>query len=111
MQIDTDKIVGRSNLLGRVRDVIRRKHYSIRTEGSYLQWIKRFILFHEKRHPQEMGAPEIGRFLTYLAVNRHVAASTQNQALNALVFLVSQRICSKTATIYGQYRNCSDTKI
>ena len=90
MEIDTDKIVGRSNLLGRVRDVIRRKHYSIRTEGSYLQWIKRFILFHEKRHPQEMGAPEIGRFLTYLAVNRHVAASTQNQALNALVFLYKQ---------------------
>ncbi len=87
MEINTNIIVGRSKLLGRVRDVIRRKHYSIRTEEAYLQWIKRFILFHDKRHPQEMGAPEIERFLTHLAVNRHVAASTQNQALNGLVFL------------------------
>jgi integron integrase len=90
MEINTNIIVGRSKLLGRVRDVIRRKHYSIRTEEAYLQWIKRFILFHDKRHPQEMGAPEIERFLTHLAVNRQVAASTQNQALNALVFLYKQ---------------------
>ena len=57
-------------LLDQVRDAIRRKHYSIRTEEAYIRWIKRFILFHNKRHPQEMGIPEIGAFLTYLAVHR-----------------------------------------
>ncbi len=74
-------------LLDQVRAVLRLKHYSIRTEEAYLDWIKRFILFHHKRHPQEMGAPEIQTFLTYLAVDLHVAASTQNQALSALLFL------------------------
>jgi integron integrase len=74
-------------LLDRVRDVIRRKHYSIRTEQAYVQWIRRFILFHGKRHPTDMGAPEVEAFLTHLAVAGKVAASTQNQALNALVFL------------------------
>jgi integron integrase len=74
-------------LLDQVRDVIRLKHYSYRTEQSYVDWIYRFILFHDKRHPQEMGLPEIEEFLTHLAVHRHVAASTQNQALCALLFL------------------------
>jgi integron integrase len=74
-------------LLDQVRDVIRRKHYSLRTERSYLNWIRRYILFHNKRHPAEMGAPEIEAFLTYLAIERKVAASTQNQALSALLFL------------------------
>ena len=77
-------------LLDQVREVIRLKHYSIRTEEAYAQWIKRFIFFHGKRHPREMGAVEIERFLTDLAVRGKVAASTQNQALNALVFLYSQ---------------------
>lgn len=70
-----------------MREVIRFKHYSIRTEHAYVQWIKAFILFHQKRHPREMGAAEIRAFLTHLAVERNVAASTQNQALNARVFL------------------------
>jgi integron integrase len=74
-------------LLDLVRDRIRVKHYSIRTETSYVQWIKRFILFHNKRHPREMGAPEVEAFLTHLAVAGEVSASTQNQALSALLFL------------------------
>ncbi|WP_425411750.1 phage integrase N-terminal SAM-like domain-containing protein [Methylomicrobium lacus] len=74
-------------LLDQVRDKIRVKHYSIRTEKLYVQWIKRFILFHGKRHPLEMGAVEVEAFLTHLAVESHVSASTQNQALSALLFL------------------------
>ena len=74
-------------LLDRVREAIRRKHYSIRTEESYVAWIKRYILFHNKRHPLEMGCAEIEAFLTHLAVAQKVAASTQNQALSALLFL------------------------
>ena len=77
-------------LLDEVRGVIRFKHYSYRTEETYIDWIKRFIHFHGKRHPQEMGAAEISAFLTHLAVNRGVAASTQNQALSALLFLYQQ---------------------
>ena len=68
-------------LLDQVRDAIRRKHYSIRTEESYIDWIRRYILFHGKKHPKDMGAAEIERFLTHLAVAGNVAASTQNQAL------------------------------
>jgi integron integrase len=74
-------------LLDRVREAIRARHYSRRTEKAYVAWVRRFILFHGKRHPAEMGAPEITRFLNFLAVNRSVAASTQNQALSALLFL------------------------
>jgi integron integrase len=85
--VDTDRIVGGSKLLGEMRDHIRRKHYSIRTEQAYLAWAKRYILFHRKRHPNEMGEAQIVAFLNHLAVERNVAASTQNQALNALVFL------------------------
>jgi len=74
-------------LLDQVREAILLKHYSIHTEEAYVNWIKRFILFHHKRHPQEMGRAEIEAFLTHLAVHERVAASTQNQALNALLFL------------------------
>jgi len=77
----------KKKLLDQVRDVIRLKHYSIRTEEAYVSWIRRYILFHNKRHPREMGSREIEAFLTHLAVNKHVAASTQNQAFNALLFL------------------------
>lgn len=77
----------RPRLLDRVRGAIRARHYSGRTEKAYVAWIKRYILFHDKRHPAEMGAPEVARFLTSLAVDSKVAASTQNQALNALLFL------------------------
>lgn len=74
-------------LLDLVRGKIRLKHYSIRTEQAYVDWIKRFILFHNKRHPASMGAVEIRAFLSHLAVERQVAASTQRQALSAIVFL------------------------
>jgi integrase len=77
-------------LLDQMRDTLRLKHYSKRTEEAYLDWVKRFIYFHNKRHPKEMGIPEIEQFLTYLAVTQHVAASTQNQALSALLFLYKQ---------------------
>ena len=74
-------------LLDRVRETIRARHYSPRTEKAYVFWIKRFILFHDKRHPDEMGASEITTFLSKLATRDHVSASTQNQAFSALLFL------------------------
>lgn len=77
----------RLSLLEQVRRCLRLKHYSIRTEVAYVQWIKRFILFHRKRHPAEMGSDEIRHFLSHLATDRTVAAATQNQALCALLFL------------------------
>src|SRR5262245_469726 len=77
-------------LLEQVRVVIRAKHYRLRTEDTYVQWIRRFILFHDKRHPQAMGAAEVRQFLTDLAVAHQVAASTQNKALSALVFLYKE---------------------
>ena len=73
-------------LLDQLREQIRLRHYSIRTEAQYVQWVRRFVLFHGKRHPREMGAVEVTAFLTDLAVNGKVAASTQNQALSALLF-------------------------
>ena len=76
-----------SALLDRLRDEIRVRHYSIRTEHAYCDWVKRYCHFHGLRHPKDMGAAEINQFLTHLAVDGNVAASTQNQALNALVFL------------------------
>jgi len=77
----------RPKLLDQVREAIRARHYSFRTEKAYVGWIKRFILFHGKRHPAEMGEIEINAFLSHLAVKEHVSASTQNQALSALLFL------------------------
>lgn len=74
-------------LLEVVQQKIRVKHYSIRTEMQYLQWVKRFILFHHKRHPREMGGPEVEAFLSHLATHGNVSSSTQNQALSALLFL------------------------
>lgn len=79
-----------SELLNTVRGIIRAKHYSIRTEEAYLDWIKRFILFHNKRHPLEMGEPEVTQFLTHLAVEKKIAASTQNQAMAAILFLYKE---------------------
>lgn len=77
----------RPGLLAAMREHLRLKHYSIRTERSYVSWIKRYIHFHDKRHPRDMGKVEIEAFLTSLAVDRNVAAATQNQALSALLFL------------------------
>jgi integrase len=77
----------RPRLLEQVRDAVRRRHYSHRTEETYVHWIKRFIYFSGKRYPGELGAPEVTAFLNYLAREREVAAATQNQALSALLFL------------------------
>jgi len=74
-------------LLDQVRDAIRLKHYSYRTEQSYVGWIRRYILFHSKQHPKDMGGAEVEAFLTHLAVEKHVSASIQNQAFSALLFL------------------------
>ncbi len=79
-------------LLEQVSDAIRIKHYSLRTEKTYIEWIKRYILFHKKRHPAEMGIEEVQAFLTHLASDRTVSASTQNQALSAILFLYRQVI-------------------
>src|SRR5882672_6877134 len=77
-------------LLDLLRDAIRRKHYSYRTEQSYVHWVRRFVFFHGKRHPRDMGADEVTAFLTHLARVRSVSASTQNQALAALLFLYGE---------------------
>ncbi len=74
-------------LLDQVRSVIRRKHYSYRTEDAYVFWMKRFIVFSGKRHPRELGKTHVTAFLNHLAREQRVAASTQNQALSALLFL------------------------
>jgi site-specific recombinase XerD len=74
-------------LLEQVRNAIRTRHYSLRTEQTYIQWIKQYIIFNSKRHPSDLGAAEVSAFLSYLAVSRNVAASTQNQALAAILFL------------------------
>ena len=86
-QSDTPSVPPPPTLLDQVRDLIRLKHYSIRTESQYVQWVRRFILFHGKRHPREMGAAEVEAFLTHLAVEGGVAAATQSHALSALLFL------------------------
>ena len=78
---------GQPKLLDRVRNRCRVRHLSLSTEHAYVGWIRRFILFHNKRHPLQMGATEVSAFLTHLAVDGQVAASTQNQALSALLFL------------------------
>jgi integron integrase len=91
--------IGRPKLLDRVRHAIRAKHYSRRTETAYVDWIRRYIVFHKKRHPSELGAPEIAAFLTWLASNRRVSASTQNQALSAVLFLYRDVLRIEIGTI------------
>lgn len=85
--MDIQNLAESPRLLDRVIAAIRTRHYSLRTEKSYVDWIRRFIRFHGKRHPRDMGGPEIEAFLSNLAVSRNVSASTQNQALAALLFL------------------------
>jgi integrase len=91
-------------LLDQVLHTIRTRHYSYRTEKAYVHWIKRFIFFHNKRHPIEMGEVEIAQFLSTLAEQRHVSASTQNQALNALLFLYKEILEKKIGLIQGVVR-------
>lgn len=90
-QPTSDPVVPRPpKLLERMRIHLRTRHYSIRTEEAYIDWARRFIVFHGKRHPQEMGAAEVEAFLSHLAVDRQVSASTQNQAKAALLYLYKQ---------------------
>jgi integron integrase len=90
--LDSDAVSGKpkKRLLDRVRDVMRLKHYSLRTERTYCDWITRFIRFHRMRHPAEMSEPEMAEFLTHLARAGNISASTQNQALSALLFLYKE---------------------
>lgn len=91
-------------LRDQVRNLARLRHLSLRTEEAYWNWIKRFILFHQKRHPRDLSADEISEFLTHLAVEGRVAASTQNQALNALVFLYRQVLKIELPRLEGVIR-------
>lgn len=91
-------------LLDQVRSAIRVRHYSYRTEQTYVHWITRYILFHNKRHPQDMGAAEVGAFLSHLAEDRNVSASTQNQALNAIVFLYKNVLGQDVGLLEGVVR-------
>jgi len=82
-------------LLEQVSEALHLKHYAYRTEQTYVDWIKRYILFHKKRHPNEMGPEEIREFIAYLATERKVATSTQNQALSAILFLYRAVVSSQ----------------
>ena len=90
LRVAEEQLPYKPKLLDQMRDVLRRRHYSIRTEQSYVDWVRRFILFHNKRHPSEMAEAEVMAFLTSLARDGKVAASTQNQALSALLFLYKE---------------------
>jgi integrase len=95
---------GKPKLLDQVRQAIRTRHYSPRTEETYVHWIKRFIFFHNKRHPVEMGEKEIAQFLSGLARDSHVSASTQNQALNATLFLYREVLRKEIGYVNGVVR-------
>ena len=97
-------MAAKPRLLDQVREKIRLKHYSIRTEQAYVDWIKRYILFHDKRHPENMGKEDVEKFLTHLAVERHVAASTQNQALSAILFLYQEVLGRELPWLDGMER-------
>ena len=97
-------VTGKPKLLEQVRQTIRTRHYSDKTEKAYVHWIKRYIFFHNKRHPMEMAEPEIGRFLSSLATEGHVSASTQNQAFNALIFLYDQVLGKRISLVDGVVR-------
>ena len=93
-----------SPFLDEIREAIRVRHYSMRTEHAYVGWARRFILFHGKQHPEKLGEPEVAAFLTDLAVHQNVAASTQNQALNALVFMYKHVIGRPLGDVVGAVR-------
>ena len=98
----------KAKLLDRVRLAIRTRHYSFHTEKAYVGWMKRFIFFHNKRHPAKMGESEIGQFLSSLARDLRVSASTQNQALNALLFLYHEVLDKQIGLIQGVVRSPVD---
>jgi site-specific recombinase XerD len=89
----------RPKLLDQVRYAIRTRHYSRRTEQAYVHWIRRYIVFHDKKHPSAMGAPEIAKYLSWLATERRVSSSTQNQAFSAVLFLYKHVLHIEVAAI------------
>jgi integron integrase len=101
---ETQSASVRPRLLDLVRHAVRVRHYSYRTEKAYLHWIVRYIRFHKLRHPLELSEQAVGEFLTYLAVTRHVSASTQNQALNAIVFLYKHVLDRPLGVIHNAAR-------
>jgi integron integrase len=103
-KVSTTPTPQKPKLLNQVRQAIRTRYYSYMTEKAYVGWIKRFIFFHNKRHPAEMGEAEIGRFLSALATDSHVSASTQNQALNALLFLYREILKKDIGYVNGVVR-------
>ena len=96
--------VQQPRLLDQVRGAIGIRHYSPKTEDSYVHWVKRFIFFHNKRHPAEMGEKEVAQFLSSLARELHVSASTQNQALNAILFLYREVLRKEIGYVDGVIR-------
>lgn len=106
-----DSMPQKSPFLEKVRQLLRVQHYAFRTEQVYIAWIRRFILFHNKRHPSKMGEQEVVAFLTHLAVNRHVSPATQGQALNALVFLYSKVLDRPLQKMDGFVRSKKQPKI
>ncbi len=106
-----DSKTKKSPFLAKVRQLMRVQHYAIKTEHAYVNWIRRFILFHGKRHPVEMGENEVAAFLTYLAVNRNVAPATQRQALNAMVFLYRKVLDKPLGEIQGVVHSKRKEKI
>lgn len=88
-------------LLDQLKAALRTRHYSHKTEQAYVFWARRFVLFHNKRHPKEMGENEINQFLSYLAVKEHVSASTQNQALCAIIFLYKNIVKKEIGEMQG----------
>lgn len=102
--INSTTATQKPKLLDQVRQAIRIRHYSPRTEETYVHWIKRFIFFHNKRHPAEMAEAEIAQFLSSLATDSHVSAATQNQALNALLFLYHEVLDKKIGYVDGVIR-------
>ncbi|MBN8724894.1 MAG: integron integrase [Acidobacteria bacterium] len=103
--------MSKSKLLDQIKKVIRLKHFSIRTEETYIHWIKRFILFHDKRHPLEMGQEEIRSFLSYLATELNVARSTQNLALQSILFLYKEVLNKEVIHINNIERAKKEAKV
>lgn len=99
-----------SALLNQVRDIMRTRRYSLETEKTYIYWIKKYIFFHDVRHPKEMGANEIGAFLTHLAVTENVAAATQNQAMFALLFLYKEVLGAELDSLGGKFTSARQSK-
>ena len=98
-----------SALLNQVRDIMRTRRYSLQTEKTYIYWMKKYIHFHHVRHPKEMGANEVGAFLTHLAVNENVAATTQNQAMFALLFLYKEVLGIELERLGGKFTSAKQS--